>query len=422
MQKNLLMLFALLLVAAWGCKKDDEPAVGVVSGVVTDASTNATLADTRIIVFDADKNAPVKSLTTGADGAYKTDLLPGNYYLRLYKQGYNQVPPKGMSPIPFSVSVGTELDKPYQMNVSEVLNGGYIKGKVTEAGKGVAGVLVVADMNNKGYSAVSDAEGNYYIFNLPAGSYTLKGWIGGYTSEEQTVSVISAGESIQNLGLIKGAAGSVNGTLTFLATTAVEVDVTLTHPLTQEPIPGLLTKATASYTIPGVPSGTYLARASYRNDDRVVDPDWIVKNGEPMVLVSTGAVERNFSLTGAAKVVGPSNVASTTEPIVITGTTPTFTWQAYPSASDYVVEVTDANGNVIWGGIDKSGPLPAKRMSIPSSQTSIQYNADGKATRALEPGKLYRWRVYASKNDTSLTGWRLISVSEDQMGLFKVGN
>ncbi|EMR00876.1 hypothetical protein ADICEAN_04000 [Cesiribacter andamanensis AMV16] len=415
-------MLALLLVAAWGCKKDDEPAVGVVSGVITDAVSNAALANTRIIVFESNANVPVKSLTTGADGAYRTELLPGSYYLRLYRQGYEQVPPKGMSPMPFTVSVGSEVIKPYEMNQSEVLNGGTISGKVLEGGKGVAGVLVVADRENKGYSAVSDAEGNFFIYNLPAGSYGLKGWVAGYSSEEQSVAVISAAETAQNLQLTRGAAGSVTGTITFLATNAVEVDVTLTHPLTQEPVPGLLTSTTAAYTIANVPAGTYLARATYRNDDRVVDPDWIVKNGEPMVLVSSGAVTRNFSLTGAAKVVNPTNLATTTEPIEIGGTTPTFSWQAYPSASDYVVEVSDANGNVIWGGIDRSGVLPAKRMVIASSQTSIQYNADGKATRPLEPGKVYRWRVFVSKNDTSTTGWRLISVSEDQMGLFRIAN
>jgi hypothetical protein len=422
MQKNLLMLFALLLVAAWGCKKDNEPATGVVSGLVTDALTDAALADARIIVFESNTNMPAKSLTTSADGAYRTDLLPGNYYLRLYKQGYNQVPPKGMSPVPFAVMAGTEVVKPYEMNASEVLNGGYIKGKVVEGSAGVAGVLVVADKDNAGYSGVSDAEGNFYIYNLPAGSYTLKGWVSGYTSEERTVSVSAVAESAQNLQLSRGAAGIVTGTITFLATNAVEVDVALTHPLTHEPVPGLLTTTTANYTIGNVPAGTYLARATYRNDDRVVDPDWIVKNGEPMVMVSTGSVSRNFSLTGAAKVVNPTNLATTTEPIEISATTPTFSWQAYPSASDYVVEVTDANGNIIWGGIDNSGAVPAKRMTIPSSQTSIQFNADGRATRSLEPGKVYRWRVFVSKNDTSLTGWRLISVSEDQMGLFRIAN
>jgi hypothetical protein len=45
---------------------------------------------------------------------------------------------------------------------------------------------------------------------------------------------------------------------------------------------------------------------------------------------------------------------------------------------------------------------------------------DGKAPIALQPGQVYRWRIYASKNDIKeLTGWKLISVSEDQRGLVK---
>ncbi|AHM62182.1 hypothetical protein D770_19665 [Flammeovirgaceae bacterium 311] len=416
------MMLAFVLLVAWGCKKDDEPVTtGVLSGAITDADTDAALEGVRIIVMESNTNTPVKSLVTGAEGSYKTELLGGSYYLKLYRQGYDQVPPRNISPLPFTISVGAELAKPYEMNSSELQNGGLISGKITEAGAGVAGVLVVAEANGKGYSAVTDDAGIYYIYNLPAASYTVKGWIGGYTSEQVTTAVTSAAESKQNLLLTRGASGSVNGTITFLATTALDVDVALTHPLTHEPVPGLLTNTAASYTIEGVPAGHYLARATYRNDGRVVDPDWIIKFGEPYVEVGPAAVTRNFSLTNSLQVLNPTNLASTTEPKDIASATPSFSWQAYPSASNYVIEVSDASGNVIWGGIDNSGTLPVKRITIPSSRTSAVFNEDGSATRLLQPGKVYRWKVYVSKNDTqAATGWKLISVSEDQMGLIRI--
>ncbi|WP_224999661.1 carboxypeptidase-like regulatory domain-containing protein [Cesiribacter sp. SM1] len=427
MRNTNLMMLAFVLLVAWGCKKDDEPVTtGVLSGTITDADTDAALDGVRIIVMESNTNAPVKSLTTGADGAYKTELSGGSYYLKLYRQGYDQVPPKGMSPLPFTVSVGTDVAKPYEMNPSAVQNGGYVKGKVTEAGTGVAGVLVVAEKDGQGYSAVTDAAGDYYIYNLPAGSYALKGWISGYSSEQPTVSVTTSAESTQNLQLSRGAAGSVSGTVTFLASNAREVDITLTHPLTKEAIPGLLTSSSQNYSIANVPAGTYIARASYQNDERVVDPDWIVKNGEPVVNVDGGAVSLDFSLTGSVRLTTPTNLATTTEPIEVASATPRFTWAAYSSTSDYVLEVSDANGNVIWGGfgigtIANGTTGPVKKVIVPSGQTSADYNFDGSALRALEPGKVYRWKVYASKDDNKEnTGWKLISVSEDQMGLIRL--
>ena len=424
MRNTNLMMLALMLFVAWGCKKEDEPVItGVVSGIITDANTDAALEGVRIIVFESNTNSPIKSLATGADGTYKTDLLPGSYYLKLYRNGYDQVPPKGMSPMPFMISVGNELSKPYEMNPSAVQNGGYIKGKVSEGSVAVAGVLVVAEKDGVGYSAVTDAAGDYFIYNLPAGSYTIKGWVSGYSSEQQTVPVAAPAESTQNLQLTKGAAGAVTGTVTFLASNAKEVDITLVHPKTGEPIPGLITKSSQNYTILNVPAGTYIARASFQNDERVVDPDWIIKNGEPVVTVSSGSVTRDFSLTGSVKLTSPTNLLGTTEPFVVTTATPAFTWVAYSSTSDYVVEVSDANGNVIWGGFRPGVVGPVKKVSVPSSQTSVVYNFDNTATSALIPGKVYRWKVYASKDDTKeAIGWKLISVSEDQMGLIQIAD
>ncbi len=422
MRNTNLMMLAIILFMVWGCKKDEEAVVtGVVKGVITDADTDASLEGVRIIVFESNTNSPIKSLTTGADGAYRADLLAGNYYLKLYRQGYDQVPPKGMSPVPFNVSVGGEVAKPYEMNPSSVQDGGYVTGKVVEGSTGKAGVLVVAANADEGFSAVTDAAGDYFIYNLPAGNYQLKAWVADYNSDEQLVTVASATETLQNLQLSRGGAGSVSGSISFLASTAKEVDITLVHPLTGEPVPGLITSSSQNYSITKIPAGTYIARASYQNDERVVDPDWIVKFGEPVVDIASGNVTLDFSLTGSVKLNSPSNLATTTEPFVVTSSTPTFEWAAYSSSSDYVIEVSDANGNVIWGGFGEEAGLPVKKVWVPSSQTSVVFNFDNTATQALEPGKTYRWKVYASKDDSRAdTGWKLISVSEDQMGLIQV--
>ena len=149
-----------------------------------------------------------------------------------------------------------------------------------------------------------------------------------------------------------------------------------------------------------------------------MDPDWILKNGEPTVIITGNAVAQNFSVTGAVKLVSPTNELITTKPVEIIGTTPTFTWLPYSSTDDYVIEVSDINGTVIWGGFTKSGLIITKNSPlILKSQLSIIFNSDLTATTTLKSKSTYRWKIYASKNDTAL-GWKLISGSEDQQGLF----
>jgi hypothetical protein len=228
--------------------------------------------------------------------------------------------------------------------------------------------------------------------------------------------------SSTNLQLSSNASGIVSGQISFLATQNLEVDVALTHPGTGETIPGLSTQTSNyNYTISGVPDGEYIGRATYENDTKVVDPDRIIKFGEPLVVVSGSSLELDFDVTGAVKLIGPSNGMSDLQPIEVNSAAPMFEWTPYPSASDYVIEVSNSDGEIIWGGFNTDNDQPAKRITISSDQTSIVYNSDNSALESLEAGKIYRWRVYASKDDVQETsGWKLISVSEDQQGLILV--
>jgi hypothetical protein len=426
MRKLMRSLLVVMLLSSvfFACKKDQEDVktTGKLIGTITDAETNSPLANARIIVFDANTNAPAGiTLTTGSDGKYSAELLPGNYYVKIYRQGYENIPAREVSALPFSIVIGHDLDNSYKMFKSAITDGGFISGKLISGGNPVAGVLVVAANGANGFSSVTDKEGKYVIYNVPAASYTVKGWIAGYNSSEATTTVTAGAETANvDLALTQGANGQVTGQISFLATGSVEIDVALTHPATKETIPGL-SKITSggNYTISHVPDGKYLARATYANDTKVMDPDWIIKNGEPFVTVTGASITRNFSVTGAVELANPTNISSTTEPVA-TSATPTFSWLAYASTDDYVIEVMNANGKVIWGGF--SNNYTTKNISIVKSQTSIQFNADGKATEALQPGQVYRWRIYASKNDIKelITGWKLISVSEDQRGLIKI--
>ncbi|MDP4272353.1 MAG: carboxypeptidase-like regulatory domain-containing protein [Bacteroidota bacterium] len=426
MKKNLVLSLVSFLISffLFSCSKDENKisTTGILKGTVTDFSNNQTLANVRITVYDATTNAPTAySTVSNSNGAYSIQLLPGTYYLKLSKQGCVDIPEQGISPATLTVELDKETIGDYQMHPSSVTNGGYISGKVTSGGKALAGVMVVASDSLSGYSSVSGSDGVYYIYNIPAGNYKVKGYLANYNSTEADVTVTANTESSgKDITLTSGATGSLSGMVSFLATNNGEVDVTLAHPITKETIPGLVTKTVGGiYTLNYIPNGVYTAKASYNNDGYVVDPDWIIKNGEPTVTINNNKVTMNFSVTGAVRLNSPTNDSTTTKPIEITETSPTFSWTAYSSTNDYVIEVSDISGKIIWGGFTKSGSTITKNIVIPKNQLSIVFNADGKAKSSLIKGMPYRWKIYASKDDTKETnGWKLISVSEEQRGLF----
>jgi len=326
--------------------------------------------------------------------------------------------------VPFNVVQGATESLSYEMLPTNNSNTGWISGVVTDGSAGVAGVLVVAESAESGFSAYSDLEGNFFIYNVPAGSYDVKGWISGYDSDQVSASVaINAGTGDVQLTLSEGVSGVFQGQIKNLATENKDVDIALVHPKTRQTIPGLITKSSSQvYEITNVPAGTYIARATFENDQRVMDPDRIAKFGEPEVTINGNTIELSFDITNSVSLTSPTNEADQVVPVEVLSTTPTFEWSAYSSTSDYVVEVADANGNVVWGGFSEAGGLPVKNVTVPSGQLSVVYNFDGSASvAALQVGRIYRWRVYASKDDTkSETGWTLISASEDQRGIFKV--
>ena len=407
-----------------GCGKNEEaPTTGLLEGIITDANNGVPLENAQLVVYDANTNAPIgNSVLTDEDGNYNFELVPGTYYLVIYKQGYEKIPVSYMAtPIPLNVSKGITTNENFEMLPSSITNAGLISGRVTNNGNPIGGVLVVATDHENGFSTVSDNEGEYVIYNVPNGNYTVSGWIGGFNSSSENVSLTSNIElKDQDLDLTPVEDVKVTGMVSFLATTNIEVDVALTHPYSRETIPGLVTTTNGgSYSINGVPNGTFLARATFENDEKVVDPDWVVKNGEPIIEINGTSIQMDFSVTGSIKLAEPSNEMATTIPCEVTSVTPTFSWQPYSSATDYVIEVMDGNGNIIWGGFSNNWTV--KNILIPKEQTSITFNSDGNALADLTAGKLYRWRVYASKEDKQAnTGWRLISVSEDQMGLIKI--
>lgn len=416
------------------CSKDDPaPAQGTISGKVTDFSSGIALVDVSVVVFNASTNAPQNTTTTNATGDYSIQVNAGTYFLKFYRQGYLSVPSVGTEPISFQVTTGQTATQAAQMVASNLTNIGFIKGKVSVGSSGQSGALVVAEGNGAAYSGLSDKDGNYTIFNIPVGSYQVKGFLAEYSSTSAPASVsANVATNDINITLTKNATGQVAGTFKVISQTTIvtpptTMDISLVHALTRETVPGLSKSlpysSSINYSFSNVPDGTYIVRATYANDYIVIDPDYITKFGDYKVTVSNGSANPasvDLVATSAVLLTSPTNAMTTTVPVDASAT-PTFQWSAYASTSDYIIEVTDAaTGQVVWGGFTNSGGTITKNIIIPGNTTSATYNSDGKASSAqLTVGKIYRWRIYASKDNVQ-TGWNLIAASEDQMGLIKI--
>ncbi|MGK7397133.1 MAG: MSCRAMM family protein [Candidatus Cyclobacteriaceae bacterium M3_2C_046] len=414
-------VLCLSLLAGCSKKDDDELNFGRITGTVLDQAATP-LEGVTIMIFNASTHEALNTtLTTSSDGTYALQLETGIYYLKFFKQGYQAVPPKAIPPVVFDVVLGKDFEYSIALNPSGEINAGWISGTVKSDNKGLSGALVVATNGDKAYSAISSQDGSFTIYNVPAGNFELKGWRANYNGNTEDVSVISNSETASvHLSMSSEPTGQVTGQISFLATENTEVDVALVHPLTQEIIPGLSTTTSGGkYKFEQVPAGKYLARATYMNDTKVLDPDWIIKFGQPYLTVTDQAIEKDFSVTGAISIQNPAVFTPQIQPVRVTSTDPSFSWHPYSSASNYIIEVSDLNGEVIWGGFSHDWTM--KNIVLSKNTTSVSFNSDGKASKALEDGKIYRWRVFASKDDAKeATGWKLISVSEDQKGLFKI--
>jgi len=433
--KNILFLlnitFILLLQACGGGGGAGGVAPGNLAVTVSTGTPATALAGVSVLVFDASTNAPVASGTSDSAGKFTaSNLNPGNYYVKLSKQGYSPVPASALlMPAPQAVASGQTTSYAVTMSVSGLSGTGWVSGKVSTGGTGLSNVLVAVEAAGVAYTSITNSSGNYAVYNVPGGSYSVQAYARGYTFAPVPASVSSGLATTANVSATASAGASVPVTFNLIAQTGVvkpaSMLVSLVHPVSHETIPGLDQTQTfqnsLSYNFTGVADGNYLVRSTFANDTIVVDPDAIVKFGEPSVVVTAGTPSPNpvqITATGAVGLVSPTNAMTSATPAIVTGTTtPTFTWNAYSSTSDYVLEVMEADtGIVVWGGFSNMGTAtPSKNITVPSSATSYVYNGP-----ALSVGKTYRWRVYASKNDTSTLGWHLISMSEDQMGLFKL--
>lgn len=428
-----ILLFFVLAITGCGSggggSGDSHAPMGTLSVTVVDSADNQPVDDASVTVYDSSNTLVTRGLTD--DGLFHYSLSPGTYTIKVAAQDYLPVPPTNQSAVPFEIiddqttTQNIALDEHPDAGTTGRISG-YI---VTQALglSGVSGVLVVAkdDAQEIFSSGTSGPNGNYVIYNLKPGSYTLEVYLAGYreVSDPVTVDVVVKGSHVaDDIEIEPHDNADLYGKLTFLAIVNGVVDITLLHPDTLDTIPGLSSSNDANaltYRLSSVPPGSYIAWASFRNDGYVMDPDWIYKNPGVLDVVFTasgGDVELNFSVTDSVTITSPTNEADLVVPMEVNTATPTFTWVKYPSAKEYIIEVFNSKGETIWGGFNDSGVV--QHDHIGADATSAVFDFDDSAAVDLQDGKVYRWKIYADDSATQNVQ-TLLSSSEDQLGLFK---
>jgi hypothetical protein len=423
--KYIIVSCLISLIGFVSCTEDNpvEPVPpSNVEIIVRSVNDSSSIANANVVLYNANTGESVSRVFSGSNGVAKfEDLSSGNYYVRISAQGFNEVPQGNVSPVPFSVSSGQTHTQTYYL---DILQGtfGKIDGTVIP---NLPGFLIVASLTTSSseYHTYSGPDGYFVLFNVPYGTYQVNAIKSGYQSANQpqvTLSSASSSATLQiNVNQITGS--TLTGMVTFLAVENGIVDVSLLDEESLSVVNGLTTMIDTSknYSISNIPPGNYVAWASYENDEYVMDPDWIFKN--PGALDISFATDTSkmldFSVTGAITILSPTNPPDSIIPALADSVVPTFSWDAYPQTKEYIIEVRDINGNLIWGGFTETGEI--RHAQIPKEWSSAEFNFDGSASSQLQPGNIYQWRLYADDDATSGVQ-TLLSSSEDLLGLFRV--
>jgi hypothetical protein len=406
-----------------GCGDKDNPVETYVSdiNIIVKASTDSSvITGANVILYNASNgNALRRATSSGGGVAFFGGIEPGIFHVRITAQNFNELPPVHLSPVPFSAEAGSVVTNTYYLNRQDGQLG-IIQGFVNPR---IEGILIKASEGGGGhYSTYTGPDGYYILFNVPYGSYALTASKTGYRSDSlYQVSVSQPNQSVVQDIIIKQVTGAgLSGSVTFLAVNNGIVDVSLLDRQTKSAVNGLASKINESrlYSLTGIPKGEYLAWASFENDGYVMDPDWIYKNPSGLNVSFTsdsGIQSLNFSVTGAISLLSPTNPANSIVPAVVDTTVPLFNWIAYPQTKEYIIEVRDINGNLIWGGYNSDGTI--RHTAIAKENTSIRFNFDGSASAPLKKGEIYQWKLYSDDNLVPNIQ-KLLSSSEDLMGLF----
>lgn len=410
----------------------------VIAGMVFDLSDLAAIEGAHVVAANSAGFAVSDVAVTDAEGAYSltapskrnADGVPTEIFtLRVAAQDYLPYP-YGIRPsLPVDSADAVEGDEGGYVLDTAVTDVGLIplpadqqsRGSIsgTVTAEGATGTLVVAEGGEVpapfGYA---DTSGVYTIFNVPDGTYEVRGYQQGLQLQPAAATV-SAGAAVTGVDLAAAEAplSTVTGSVNIVnapggAVTSVVLVPESTFmetfargevpPGLRAPEPGLAPNVSGAFEITGVPDGAYVVLAAFENDDLVRDPDPSIAGTQIVHMTLPGeaqtvAIPESFKVTEALVIQSPG--AEAPEPV--TGN-PTFVWMDDSSETYYGLVVYNAFGETVW-------EVPDVPRVTGNDTVEVDY-----AGPALEAGMYYQFRA------TSFRDTGPISQTEDLRGVFFV--
>ncbi len=407
----------------------------IVRGRVFDLADDAAVAGARVVALDENGSPAGAVAISAADGSYElrvptpraADGSPeaADLTLRADAPTYQTFPSGIRQALP--LDTGSPVLEDGKLIVESALTDlglialGAGAGTATIAGTVEAppsglGVLIVAETSSgaggaTGYTAVADRDGDFAIFNLPAGSYSVTAYVQGASYAPASVELAADADERVDLALDGRALGTVDGTVQIvnapggsLTTVLLVVESTFDETLARGFAPpglrvpgaGLPADVSGEYQFTGVPAGRYVVLASFENDGLVRDPDTSIGGTSILhidVVGGQATTVDGFKVTEALAIIGPGAEG----PEAVTGA-PMLRWQDDSSEDAYDIVCFDALGDIAW---------QTSIAGLSGEDPALPYGGP-----ALQPGMYYQFRVTSMKDGTP------ISRSEDLRGVF----
>jgi hypothetical protein len=422
------LVAATVLLGLVGCGGDEAQETPlVVQGRILDPA-GRPIAGAIVTALDGNEAPVSPAATSGMDGSYElriahdTAAALTQVKLRAAAAGYETFPSGLRRSLPLSISGAVTLngklvlpDGATDIVLTPLANAaglGSISGTVRADKRGV---LVVAE-GPAALTAISDADGAYVIFNVPAGSYTVAGYAAGVQLEGAMVTV-AAGARVSGvdlalrqalLGSVAGSVSIVNAPGGSMTSVVLVVASTFNEALKRGEVPpglrapkGGAPNVSGAFTIGDVPDGSYFVLAAFENDGLVRDPDTAI-GGTQIQRVELGDGGRQKTLAAGFKITEGLTVmqpGAGDVPEAVAGN-PTFMWKDDSSEDRYALDVIDTHGNVVWSNPQLPGAS--------GGNVSVPY-----AGPPLARGMLYQFRVTSFRKNNIP-----ISQTEDLRGVF----
>jgi hypothetical protein len=355
-------------------------------GAVLGLADDAPIEGARVQAVDANGAAVGTTGTTSADGGFLITVpavreldgspIEGNYTLRAQAHAHQEFPTALRPALPIDVTsaVADEAGSTWVLEVPQstvkliALQGdsstlGSISGSVS--GDENAGVLLVAEpageSAGEAFTGFSDSSGDYVIFNVPSGSYSVQAYTAGAQWDE-TAATLGAGEQLSDVDLTASdrALNSLDGSIQIvnagggsLTSVVLAVESTFNESAARGTVPPGLRAGNidGAFAIDEIPDGRYVVLAAFENDDLVRDPDQNI-GGTAIVRITLPdevqgtmvSISEGFKVTGALAVIEPG----ADEPQEVLSEQPQLVWEDDSSEDGYTVRVFDAFGNVVW--------------------------------------------------------------------------